>query len=416
MTVEPVEADELGGESRGGTWRVIYAAAVLAAGGLLLWSVRDILSPLLSYFLFVALLSPYARRRGHGTILVTATTLIVIWLFVALGGLLAPFILALALAYTLDPAVDLLERHVPRAAAIAILGVPALAVIGLVVILAVPAIVNQVESVVQQTPEAVRRLSTWLDSLPTRIGGLRIPFLDPDELSRIIEERQSRIMEGGITALLGVGRGVSAVLTVLGYIILTPVLLVYLLRDFDTIKAGATSLFPPARRAGFVAFGREYDRLLSRFLRGQVIAATIVGLLTWVGLLIAGFPNAGLVGAIAGVFNIVPYLGLIASIIPVIIISLLSGNVAASLLQAAIVFAIVQFIDGSVTGPRIVGESVGLHPVWVMLALAVGGYFLGFTGVLLAMPGAVLVKLLLKAGVERYRSSRLYGPEAAPHS
>jgi predicted PurR-regulated permease PerM len=69
-----------------------------------------------------------------------------------------------------------------------------------------------------------------------------------------------------------------------------------------------------------------------------------------------------------------------------------------------------------VTGPRIVGESVGLHPVWVMLALAVGGYFLGFTGVLLAMPGAVLVKLLLKAGVERYRSSRLYGPEAAPHS
>jgi predicted PurR-regulated permease PerM len=416
MTVEPVEADEPGDESRGETWRVIYAAAILAAGGLLLWSVRGILSPLLAYFLFVALLSPYARRRGHGTILVTATTLIVIWLFVALGGLLAPFVLALALAYILDPAVDLLERRVPRAAAIAILGVPALAVIGVVVILAVPAIVNQVESVVQQTPEAVRRVSTWLDSLPTRIGGLSIPFLDPDELSRIIEERQSRIMEGGIRALLGVGRGVSAVFTVLGYIVLTPVLLVYLLRDFDTIKVGAASLIPPARRAGFVAFGREYDRLLSRFLRGQVIAASIVGLLTWVGLLIAGFPNAGLVGAIAGVFNIVPYLGLIASIIPVIIISLLSGNVGASLLQAAIVFAIVQFIDGSVTGPRIVGESVGLHPVWVMLALAVGGYFLGFTGVLLAMPGAVLVKLLLKAGVERYRSSRLYGPEAAPHS
>jgi predicted PurR-regulated permease PerM len=416
MTVEPVNAGEQGDESRADTWGVIYAAAVVAGGGLLLWSVRGILSPLLAYFLFVALLSAYARRRGHGTILVTATTLIVIWLFVTLGGLLAPFILALALAYILDPAVDALERRVPRAAAIAILGVPALAVIAVVVILAVPAIVNQVESLVEQTPEAVRRMSTWLDSLPTRIGGLSIPFLDPDELSRIIEERQSRIMEGGVTALLGVGRGVSAVFTVLGYIVLTPVLLVYLLRDFDTIKASATSLIPPARRPGFVAFGREYDRLLSRFLRGQVIAATIVGLLTWIGLLIAGFPNAGLVGAIAGVFNVVPYLGLIASIIPVIIIALLSGNVATSLLQAGIVFAIVQFIDGSVTGPRIVGESVGLHPVWVILALAVGGYFLGFTGVLLAMPGAVLVKLLLKTGVERYRSSRLYGPEAAPHS
>jgi predicted PurR-regulated permease PerM len=239
-------------------------------------------------------------------------------------------------------------------------------------------------------------------------------MLDPDQLATMIQERQTAILEGGVAALLGVGRGVGAVFAILGYVVLTPVLLVYLLRDFDRIRMQATSLVPPAKRPGFLSFFREYDRLLSRFLRGQLIAASIVGLLTWIGLWIAGFPNAGLVGAIAGVFNIVPYLGLIASIIPVIIIALLSGSVAASLLKAGIVFAIVQFIDGSVTGPRIVGESVGLHPVWVMLALSIGGYFLGFVGILLAMPGAVLVKLLLAEGVERYRRSRVYrGGETA---
>jgi predicted PurR-regulated permease PerM len=130
--------------------------------------------------------------------------------------------------------------------------------------------------------------------------------------------------------------------------------------------------------------------------------------LTWLGLLIAGFPNSGLVGVVAGVFNIIPYLGLVVSVIPVVIISLVSGSVLGSLLKAGIVFAIVQFIDSSVTGPRIVGDSVGLHPVWVILAIAVGSFFYGFVGLLLAMPGAVLIKLLIRESLARYRQSRVF--------
>jgi predicted PurR-regulated permease PerM len=134
----------------------------------------------------------------------------------------------------------------------------------------------------------------------------------------------------------------------------------------------------------------------------------IVGVLTWLGLRLVQFPYSGLVGAVAGVFNLVPYLGLIVSIVPVIIIALLSGSVLISLVKAGAVFVVVQLIDSTVTGPRIVGGSVGLHPVWVMLALAVGGFFFGFVGLLLAMPAAVFVKLLLREGVARYRSSRVF--------
>jgi predicted PurR-regulated permease PerM len=418
-------------KSRGGTaspsrghlddWRLTYGAIVLAAAALFAFTVRSVLSPLVVYGVLMALLTPWVGTRRHVLVVTCATTVLCIWLLVTLGGLLAPFILALAVAYILDPAVDLLERRrIKRGPAIAILAVPVLALLAVLLIIGVPAIAEQVEGLIQRTPDAARRLGATLERLRGRLGAMRIPFLpqfdpqrdilflNPQRLAEWIQARQARLLQGGVAALLGVGKGVGAIFTILGYVVLTPILLVYLLRDFDRIKAKAASLIPPPRRAGWVEFFREYDRLLARFLRGQLLEAALVGVLTWVGLLILGFPYSGLVGVTAGVFNLVPYLGLPVSIIPVIIISLVTGNVLVSLLKALGVFAVVQFIDGSVTGPRIVGESVGLHPVWVILALAIGGFSLGFVGLLLAMPAAVLIKLLVAEGVKRYRTSRIF--------
>ena len=407
---------------------MVYAVLIVAAASLLAWKVNSILSPLLVYAVLIGLLTPYSGTRRHFLMVVAATVLILIWLLTTLGSLLAPFILALAVAYMLDPAVDALERHrVPRTLAILLLAIPALAVFALILFFGIPELVRQIEALIGRTPEALQQLSENLTRLRGWLRDVRIPFLpefeplrdipllDGDRLREYLAQRQARILEGGVAALLGVRRGVAAVFTVVGYLILTPILVVYLLRDFDHIKAQAASLIPPPRRPRMLGFFREYDRLLSRFVRGQVIEATLVGVLTWVGLMVLGFPYSGLVGVVAGVFNLVPYLGLIVSIVPVVIISLVSGSVLASLLKAAVVFAIVQFIDSSVTGPRIVGSSVGLHPVWVMLALAVGGFALGFVGLLLAMPGAVLIKLLVSEAMQMYRGSRVFrSGEAAP--
>jgi predicted PurR-regulated permease PerM len=404
--------------ARGDEWRVVYGVLLLGAAGLLVWSIRPVLTPVVLYLVVLALLGPYAGRKGHALVVTVATVLMAIWLLDTLGGLLAPFILALAFAYILDPVVDLLEgRRISRGLAIGLLAIPVLGILVLIGAVAVPALVDQVGGLLNGLPDALSRLEAWFVEVRGWLGRLRVPFLpgyepfrdfalfDPERIASFVQERQARILEGGLGAVLGVGRGLGAALAVLGYVILTPILVVYLLRDFDGLKRRAVDLIPPARREKWVAFGREFDRLLARFLRGQLIEATIVGLLTWIGLWIAGFPYSGLVGAIAGVFNLVPYLGLVASIVPVIVIALLSGHVLGSLLRAGIVFAIIQFIDGSITGPRIVGTSVGLHPVWVMLALAVGGFFFGFVGLLLAMPAAVFIKLLLREGVSRYRAS-----------
>jgi predicted PurR-regulated permease PerM len=403
-------------------WAFTYCALVLLSAVALIFSMRSVLSPVVLFPLFILLMWPFAGDRRHRLAIVAASIVFLIWMLDTLGSLLAPFLLAAALAYILDPAVDMLgRRRVPRSLAILLLGLPALALVVLTAVLGVPALITQIDQLLDGVPAALERVGVWLTNLETRLSRLDLPLieeqriiaqiqaaLDPQRIVALLQRRQGEIMRSAWAAALGIGRGFGVIAAILGYLVLTPVLLFYLLRDWDRITAAAASLFPESTRAGWIGFAREYDRLLSRFLRGQLLAAAIVGVLTWLGLLILDFPYSGLVGAIAGVFNIVPYLGLIVSVLPVVIIAIVSGNVLVLLLKAGIVFAVVQFIDSSVTGPRIVGESVGLHPVWVMLALAVSGFAFGFAGLLLAMPAAVLIKLLLHEALTRWRASSVF--------
>ncbi len=409
-------------ESRVKAWPATYGALVLLAAVVLFYSMREVLSPVLLFPLFILLLVPFAGDRRHRIAVTGATLIFVIWMLSALGSLLTPFLLAGALAYILDPAVDMLERRrIPRGIAILLLALPALGALAVALVVGIPALLRQMDTLLQGLPAALERVTGWLATLDTRLARLDIPLideqqliaqltaaLDPQRAIDLLQQQQGEILRRAWTAALGIGRGFGAIAGVLGYVVLTPILLFYLLRDWDRVTDAASSLMPMGSRQRWMSFAKEYDRLLSRFLRGQLLAAAIVGVLTWVGLWIAGFPNAGLVGAVAAIFNIVPYLGLIVSVIPVVVIALISGNVLVLLVKAGIVFAIVQFIDGSVTGPRIVGESVGLHPVWVMLALAIAGFAFGFAGLLIAMPVAVLVKLLIREGLEHWRRSSVF--------
>jgi predicted PurR-regulated permease PerM len=407
-------------------WRLVHGIAVVLVLALFLWQLSDVLSPLVLFLALLALLIPYSGSPFHRLIVLTTGVLAGLWMLADLGTLLAPFILAFVLAYILDPVVDRLERaRLPRAAAILILTLPVLVALGLLIFLGIPALAHQIQSLIARAPELVERVAAWIEGLQAGILGLDLPFVDereivlrlrslsPSAVTDFLQEKQQEIATGAWEAVLGLGRGLGTVFTVLGYIVLTPVLTFYLLRDWDGIVARLATYIPRPRYDGWARFAREYDHLLSRYLRGQVLAATVVGVLTWLGLWIAGFPYSGLVGAVAGVFNLVPYLGLVVSLIPALIIAILSGAFFASLAKVAVVFAIVQFLDANIIGPRIVGESVGLHPVWVILAIAVAGFFLGFVGLLLALPGAILVKLLLEAGLARYRTSALYLGETA---
>lgn len=399
----------------------LLIAALLAAFALFLYTAMPVLSPVLLFLVLFVLGGPYAGQRPILLLLLASLIVLLFWVLDALGSVIAPFVLALVLAYILDPAVDALERRrVPRAAAILLLALPVLALIGLALGFGIPALARQVGELLQEAPAAIERLREWALSARGRVARIDLPFvdeeqvlgpimsLDSERIRAFIQQRQQAIAENAWAAVLGVGRGLGIVLSVLGYVVLVPVLTYYLLNDYDRMRGRVTELIPPPRREGWMRFAAEYDRLLSRYLRGQLLAATTVGVLTTLGLWALGFPYPALVGVVAGVFNLVPYLGLVVSLVPAVIIALLSGDIVWSLAKLAIVFGVVQALDASIIGPRIVGGSVGLHPGWVILALAVGGLFFGFVGLLIAVPGALLVKQAGAIAIDRYRRSRLF--------
>lgn len=391
----------------------------------LLWQVRAVLSPIVVFALLCIVLWPQRADRTVARLLFTTGALTTIWFLYVTGSLLAPFLLALAIAYLLAPPVAALEaRRVPRGLAIALVLLPFLVVLALLLVLLLPAVERQVVDLAGRLPGLIRRIADWVLQLRTRFlassGGVLseeqtawLRDLKPGDLVGVVEDRWQEIARRMWSALLGLGRGVGVALTVLGYLVITPVVTFYLLVGWRRLTARLRDLVPPARRAGIFDFISEYDRLLGRYVRGQLLEASLVGLLTGGALALLGFPGALLVGVIAGLGNLIPYIGLPLSILPGILFALVSGAILPSLLKLGAVFFVVQFVDGSITGPRIVGESVGLDPVWVMVALALFGSLLGFVGLLVAVPLAVLVKLLANRALARYRASAYY-EEPAP--
>jgi len=405
-------------------WRGVQGAAALLVLGLFLFALRGVLNPLLLFLLLWAVLTPFRGEAGHGLLLTLAGLLTLNWLLVTTGSVLAPFVLAVALAYMLDPLVDRLEtRRTPRVLAIALLALPALAAVAALLFLGIPAAFAQLSQVAEKAPVFFERLAAWLDGLRARLLQVDVPLVDEEALAArlravdsaavmaFLESRREALAGWAWQSVLGMGRGIGAFLTIAGYVVLTPVLTFYLLRDWNRLTGVAVELVPAARRESVLSFAREYDRLLGRYLRGQVTVAAAMGLITGVGLAVLSFPHAAMLGLLVAVFNVVPYLGLVLSLIPALFLAVVSGSVGVSLLKVAVVYGAAQLLESSVISPRVVGDSVGLHPVWVLLALAVGGFYFGFVGLLIGVPAAVGIKLLSVRAVARYKSSDLFREE-----
>lgn len=405
----------------------VLPIAVLLA--LLLWDVRDVLTPmvvfpLLLFALWPARVSPLGRRA-----LVVSCLVFGVWLISELGAVLAPFVLAFGVAYLLAPAVQaLVKRGVPRGAAIPLVLLPFLAALVGLLLLLVPELERQVLELASRVPDLAKRAADWVLALRAKFiatGGAgflseaqvqRLQNLQPSDLVQVVSGKWDAISQNLWTAALGIGRGVgvglTVVLTVLGYVFVAPIVTFYLLQTWPQLLHRTQELVPPALRPQVIGFLKEYDHVLGRFVRGQLTEAALVAVLTGGGLALLGFPGALLMGVIAGLCNLIPTVGLFLGLIPGILIALTAPDIGAALLKLGGVYAVVQIMDGQVTGPRIVGGSVGLSPVWSMIAVLVLGSLLGIVGMFLAMPLAALAKMLVVRAVKRYEASPIY--TAAP--
>lgn len=402
-------------------WRVVQAAAVLLVLGFFLFALQPVLNPILLFFVLWALLTPFSGKPGHTPLVVITGLLTIIWALATTGTLLAPFVLAFVLAYVLDPVVDQLEaRRVPRSLAIIILTLPVVGMLAALIFLVVPAVVVQLGEVIVQAPVFFQRVAAVAEGVLERMRAVDIPLIDEEALIAqlravdsaavlaFLQDRQDALRAGLWGGFMGIGRGLGTVITIGSFVVLTPVLTFYLLRDWDLITHTLGDLLPSSRRDGIMSFATDFDRLLSRYLRGQATVAVAIGVITGIGLWIVQFPYAAMLGLVVAVFSVVPYLGLILSLVPALFIALVSGSVGLSLIKVLAVYGIAQILEGTFISPRIVGDSVGLHPVWVVLALAMGGFFFGFVGLLIGVPAAAGVKLLIVRGLAQYRASEFH--------
>ena len=340
---------------------------------------------------------------------------VVMW---ALGNVLLPFILGGAIAYVIDPLADRLERAgLSREGATAVITVAAVLIFLIMLLLIVPMLANQMIDLVQTLPQALSNLRDFAQD--------RFPDLF-EENSRVREALAGlwSILQDKSMGLLQtfVGSALS-LLNVVVLIVIVPVVSVYLLVDWDRMVARIDALLPRDHAPVVRRLARDIDNVLSSFVRGMGMVCVILGTYYAVALMLVGL-NFGLaVGFVAGLVTFIPYLGAIIGGVLAIGLALfqfwgaLEGADGEMIRQGtdwirialvAGIFMIGQMVEGNFLTPKLVGNSVGLHPVWLLLALSVFGALFGFVGMLIAVPVAAVIGVVARFAVEQYLDSRLY--------
>lgn len=326
-----------------------------------------------------------------------------------------PFLIALVLAYFLDPAADALERRrLPRPAAVCAVFAAFFCAAGLLLLFLVPALKGEMAAMQAALPRYAENLYRLIpESLFDRLGISRGADLQP-LFDRLLAGARNLSFDLVNQVALFLSRAFSStfgfLVAVLGYLII-PVYLFYLLRDFDALREGLLELLPPRHRQPAVELGREIDGVLGGFIRGQLSVCMILAALYGAGLWLIGVDLALVIGLLSGAAFIIPYLGTVLGVV-------LAGAMAAvkfhDLLHPLLVvgwFALVQGLEGALLTPRLVGNRVGLHPLGTILAVLAGGELFGFWGLLLAVPAAASAAVVTRRLLARYRRSDFFAAE-----
>ena len=199
-----------------------------------------------------------------------------------------------------------------------------------------------------------------------------------------------------------------AFINLISLILITPIVAFYMLRDWDTFVKKFEGLLPKKSKRGIMQSMQEINTIIAGFIRGQLSVCVILGLYYSIGLKLVGLELGLLVGFIAGVISFIPYVGSITGFVLAIILAFAQFNDITHVMYVVAVFLSGQFLEGNFLTPKLVGDNVGLHPVWVMFALLAGGVLLGFLGLMLAVPVAAIIGVLLRNLIKRYKMSSLY--------
>ena len=352
------------------------------------------------------LFSTHARRQILFWSVIAALFVLFVLVF---REILLPFIAGAALAYFLDPVADRLERAgLSRVWATTLILFVFVLVFALVLLWLVPVLTGQFTGLVQRMPDYVARLRA-------QVADLDAPWLRQaigEGRSNIQENLDSVLKEGAqwLGALFTrIWSGGRALIDLVSLLVITPIVAFYLLLDWDRMVAGLDGWVPPRNRETVRRLAREIDRAIAGFVRGQGTVCLVLGLFYAVALTAVGLNFGLLIGMFAGLISFIPFVGSIVGFVLAVGVALV--QFWPDFFWIALVggvFLVGQFLEGNILQPKLVGSSVGLHPVWLMFALLAFGSLLGFTGLLIAVPAAAAVGVLVRHALARYLASPLY--------
>lgn len=337
-----------------------------------------------------------------------------------LSPVLAPFVAGTALGYLLDPVADRMQRvGLSRLGAALLLLVVFITFVVTAFVILAPILTHQLAGLITSLPgylQTIHGLATdwsehftndyineWLKKYG--LGGVGSGF-DAQKYVSDLASQATTFIGDFLKSLIWRG---YALINVVSLIVITPVVAFYMLLDWDRMVHIIDDLVPPRHRDDVRMLARDIDRALAGFVRGQSLVCLFLGVWYAAGLSAIGLNFGFLIGVIAGFLSFIPYVGSITAFVLSIIVAIVQAWPRINLPVEAIAIVTTGLImDGYVLSPRLVGASVGLHPVWIMFALLAFGALFGFTGLIVAVPVAAALGALLRFIARRYRASALY--------
>ncbi len=336
-------------------------------------------------------------------------------IFVALVYLLRdvmmPFAAGLVLAYLLDPIADRLEKlGIGRLGATLFILVLFVAVFVAMLVVAIPLFATQLMAFIEKAPGYVTRIQ----SLITDQGGPLLQRLGGEKVLADLQKSLGDVVGQGMSwfgkFLTSLWSGGQALLSILSLLVITPVVAFYLLLDWDHMVEKMDNWVPVDQRETVRVIAHDIDTAISGFLRGQTLVCLILGGIYACGLFAIGLNFGVLIGISAGILSFIPYVGSLLGLIVAVGVAVAQFWPDWTMVGLVLlVFVIGQFIEGNILAPKLVGETVGLHPVWLMFALLAAGSLFGFLGLLLAVPVAAAIGVLVRFAMKQYLASAIHG-------
>lgn len=346
------------------------------------------------------------RRQAIFWIIALIFFTLFLWVF---SDILLPFVAGLAMAYFLDPVADMLQRwKFSRLAATVIILFLMVLSFMLALLVLIPVLGVQIAGLLERLPDYVSRLQTLISSLD-------IKWLDRFGSSEqdLVRDNTGELVKQGAawigTVLQKLWASGKSLLSVFSLLVVTPVVAFYMLNDWDRMVKQVDDLLPRDHRDNIRQIMSDINKAVAGFIRGQGTLCLVLGIMYASALSLVGLNFGLLIGLFAGFVSFIPYVGSISGFVLSVGVALVQfWPDPVPIAIVAGIFIAGQFIEGNILQPKLVGDRVGLHPVWVMFALFAFGSLFGFTGLLVAVPAAAAVGVVVRYSMQRYLESELY--------